>query len=78
LPKENEPKEKAPVPLGPSGCPSLLEAAGILQTRFAQTVQNPFSAASAVLSKCQWEIIEYELPRGYQSGFVEPGLCLRN
>jgi hypothetical protein len=42
LPKENEPKEKAPVSLGPADCPALLEAVWILQTRFAQTVQNPF------------------------------------
>ena len=27
---------------GPSDSPALLEEAGILQTRFAQTVQNPF------------------------------------
>jgi hypothetical protein len=38
LPKENEPKERAPVPLGPADCLALLEAAGNLQTRFAQTV----------------------------------------
>jgi len=30
--------ESAPVPLCPSDCPVLLEAAGILKTRFAQTV----------------------------------------
>jgi hypothetical protein len=38
LPKENEPKEKAPVSLGPSDSPILLEAAGILKTRLAQTI----------------------------------------
>jgi len=54
LPKENEPKEKAPVPLGPSDYPVLLEAVGILKTRFAQTVQNPLSTSSVVLGKCQW------------------------
>jgi hypothetical protein len=36
LPKEKEPKERAPVPLGPSDSLALLDAAGILQTRFAQ------------------------------------------
>jgi len=41
LPKENEPKEKAPVELGLSDCPVLLETVGILKTRFTQTVQNP-------------------------------------
>ena len=38
LPKENEPKEKAPVSFGPSDSVVLLKAAGILKTRFAQTV----------------------------------------
>jgi hypothetical protein len=41
LPKENEPKEKAPVAIGPSDCPVLLETVKILKTRFAQTIQNP-------------------------------------
>ncbi|HDO29621.1 MAG TPA: hypothetical protein ENG79_01000 [Desulfobacteraceae bacterium] len=54
LPKENEPKEKAPVSLGPADCPVLLEAVVILQTRYAQTVQNPLSTTSPVLGKCQW------------------------
>ena len=40
-----------PVSLVPpkAGCPVLLKAAGMLQTRCAQTVQIPFSAASPVL-----------------------------
>lgn len=40
-----------PVSLVPplAGCPVLLDAAGALQTRYAQTVQIPFSAASPVL-----------------------------
>ena len=44
-------KERAPVFLVPpkAGCPALLDAAGALQTRCAQTVQIPFSAASPVL-----------------------------
>jgi hypothetical protein len=50
MPKENEPKEKALVSLGPTDSPVLLEAAGTLKTRYAQTVQIPYSAASAVLS----------------------------
>jgi hypothetical protein len=51
LPKENEPKERAPVSLGPTDFPVLLEAAGSLKTRrYAQTVQTPFTAASVVLS----------------------------
>jgi len=33
LPKENEPKEKAPVPFGPLDSVVLLKAAGILKTR---------------------------------------------
>jgi hypothetical protein len=48
--KENEPKEKAPVSLGPSDYLVLLKSAGSLKTRFAQTVQTPISAAFAVLS----------------------------
>jgi hypothetical protein len=53
-------KERAPVSLGPTDYPVLLEAAGILKTREvyaplrgAQTAQNPYSAASAVLSYVQ-------------------------
>ncbi len=38
MPKENEPKEKAPVAFGPSDFLALLEAVRNLQTRFAQTV----------------------------------------
>jgi hypothetical protein len=34
-------KRKAPVSFGPSDCLALLKAAGIFQTRFAQTVKNP-------------------------------------
>ena len=30
--KQNEPKERAPVPLGPSDCPALLERAGRAKT----------------------------------------------
>ena len=54
--------ERAPVPHGPSDFPVLLEFVGILQTRSAQTVQNPYSTISAVLGMCQWEnIIKYLL-----------------
>jgi hypothetical protein len=44
-------KRKGTQPLVPpqAGFPALLDAAGRLQTRCAQTVQAPFSAASAVL-----------------------------
>jgi len=44
-------QEKGTPPLVPpkAGYPVLLDAAGALQTRCAQTVQIPFSAASAVL-----------------------------
>jgi hypothetical protein len=35
-------KRKGTLPLGPADCLALLEAAGILRTRFAQTAQNPF------------------------------------
>jgi len=50
MPKANEPKERAPSHLSTcGGCPVLLEVAGSLKTRFAQTVQPPFSATSAVL-----------------------------
>jgi hypothetical protein len=55
LPKEKEPKERAPVAFGPADCPPLLEEAGILQTRFAQTVQNPFRQLLRCFGKCQWE-----------------------
>jgi len=51
LAQRKEPKESAPVSHGPSDCLALLEAAGILKTRFAQTVQNPFSAASEMLKQ---------------------------
>jgi hypothetical protein len=49
MPKENEPKERASVSLGPTDYPVLLEAAESLKTCFAQTVQTLYSAASAVL-----------------------------
>jgi len=42
LPKENEPKEKAPVAFVPSDYLALLEHAGNFQTRFAQTGENSF------------------------------------
>ncbi|MBU1138589.1 MAG: hypothetical protein KKA76_06405, partial [Proteobacteria bacterium] len=54
-PKENEAKERASVSLGPSDFLALLEVAGSLKTRFAQTVQTPKSAPSVVLSQCQWD-----------------------
>jgi hypothetical protein len=49
--QRNEPKKGPPVSLVPpqAGFPALLDAAGALQTRYAQTVQIPFSAASPVL-----------------------------
>ena len=34
-------KKRTPVAFGPSDCLALLKAAGIFQTRFAQTVKNP-------------------------------------
>ena len=42
LPKENEPKERAPVVFGPSDCLVLLDHAGNFQTRFAQTGEDSF------------------------------------
>jgi hypothetical protein len=50
-PKKKNEKEKAPshLPRRRRGAPVLLDAAGALQTRYAQTVQIPFSAASPVL-----------------------------
>jgi hypothetical protein len=41
LPKENEPKERAPVTLGPAGTLRAVQFAGSLKTRYAQTVQTP-------------------------------------
>ena len=46
-----------------AGCPALLDAAGALQTRCAQTVQIPFSAASPVLGG---------VPMGF---FLFPPIC---
>src|SRR3989339_2260669 len=50
-PKKTNQKKRHPVSLVPpqAGFPALLDAAGALQTRCAQTVQIPFSAASPVL-----------------------------
>jgi hypothetical protein len=50
MPKENEPKERAPASLGPSGTLRALKSAGSLKTRFAQTVQTPFPSDFMVLS----------------------------
>jgi hypothetical protein len=57
LAQRNEPKKGHPVSLVPprAGCPAFLDAAGALQTRYAQTVQSPFSAASPVLGRGQWD-----------------------
>jgi hypothetical protein len=41
VPKENEPKERAPVTLGPAGTLRSIKSAGSLKTRCAQTVQTP-------------------------------------
>jgi hypothetical protein len=54
LVQKNEPKKKTPLPFGPSDFFALLKAAGNFQTRFAQTVKIPFSAAFPVLNKWQW------------------------
>ncbi|MFZ5799402.1 MAG: hypothetical protein ACOY3O_13425, partial [Thermodesulfobacteriota bacterium] len=62
LPKENEPKERAPVGPGPADCLALLKAAWILQTRFAQTCKILFGSFSgaqqvpmgrATLARCE-------------------------
>jgi len=53
LSKENEPKEKTAYHLA-FGCPALLEPAGSLKTRFAQTGQTPFSADSLLLGCVKW------------------------
>ncbi|MDW7774029.1 MAG: hypothetical protein SCH71_14175 [Desulfobulbaceae bacterium] len=64
-------KKMTPVPLGPSDCVALLEAAGILKTRFAQTVQNPLTATSPVLTKCQWErMLTAHLEEQLKPGFL--------
>jgi hypothetical protein len=41
MPKENEPKEMAPVTLGPAGTLRAVQSAWSLKTRCAQTVQTP-------------------------------------
>jgi len=48
--QRKRPKRKGTSHLSANGgFPVLLESAGSLKTRFAQTVQTPFSAVSAVL-----------------------------
>jgi hypothetical protein len=54
LSKENEPKETTASHLA-YGYPALLESAGSLKTRFAQTVQTSFSAYSLLLSCVKWQ-----------------------
>ena len=48
--ERKEPKERAPVSLGPSGTLRVLKSAGSLKTRCARTVQTPYTAHSRVLS----------------------------
>src|SRR3990167_2232500 len=75
-------KESAPVSLVPplAGCPALLKAAGMLQTRYAQTVQPPFSAAFPVLGGVPMGILfppPFVLPRLADGGGKRRGNCLR-
>jgi len=55
----------------------LLDAAGALQTRYAQTVQTPFSAASPVLGCVPMGIPPFVLPRLAGGGGKRRGNCLR-
>jgi hypothetical protein len=57
----------------------LLDAAGALQTRCAQTVQIPFSAASPVLGYVPMGILSppFVLPRLADGGGKRRGNCLR-
>ena len=57
----------------------LLDAAGALQTRCAQTVQIPFSAASPVLGCVPMEVFSppFVLPRLADGGGKRRGNCLR-
>ena len=48
--QRKEPKERAPVSLGPSGSLRAQKAAGSLKTRCAHTVQTPYTAHFRVLS----------------------------
>ena len=50
MPKENEPKERAPASLGPSGTLRAVKSAGSLKTRVAQIVQTPSPSDFTVLS----------------------------
>jgi hypothetical protein len=54
LSKENEPKERTAYHLA-CGFPALLQSAGSLKTRFAQTGQTPFSADSLLLGCVKWQ-----------------------
>jgi len=61
MPIENEPKERAPASLGPSGTLRALKSAGSLKTRYAQTVQTPYTAHFRVLSYVPMGIIQQPL-----------------
>jgi len=52
--------------LGPADSLALLENAGFLKTRFAQTVQNPLPAFFVVLSKNQQCMFENSSFKGKQ------------
>jgi len=52
MPKENEPKERAPASLGPSGTLRALKSAGSLKTQFKLLLRQ-ISWCSA---PCQWEL----------------------
>src|SRR3990167_6781588 len=75
-------KERAPLSLVPplAGCPALLKAAGMLQTRCAQTVQPPFSAAFPVLGCVPMGFLSspppFVLPRLAGGGGKRRGNCL--
>jgi len=64
------------VSLGPSDFLALLEVAGSLKTRFAQTVQTPKSAPSVVLSQCQWDEVKQPIAGVVKAGCSEPGFII--
>src|SRR3989339_777054 len=62
-PKKTNQKKRHPVSFVPpqAGYPALLDAAGALQTRCAQTVQIPFRQPLRCSAACQWDF-SFSLP----------------
>jgi hypothetical protein len=81
LPKETNQRKGTQALVPPqAGFPVLLKAAGMLQTRCAQTVQPPFSAAFPVLGGVPMGILfppPFVLPRLVDGGGKRRGNCLR-